>query len=297
MLRVDGGIWLQHADEDDEARPATTRVDTIPGTMKVAGHHAYDGPSSGITRIPRQETAGIRRRYSSNALAIRGTTLNVMAVASIAALAIIVSALSGQRVVARGRPARTRPRSIRICVYLHGGRGPEGSDRRDRAAVGELERGAGWAGRPALETLSRLRLQHEEIVKKLRLLERGRRPDSKEYRRPPFPGGGPGGPGSHASAPHSGPFQPGVGPPPPPPPDGMNDFGPGPREDFLLQLQIGDARRQYSVLNAERAALAADIVYKQVFSDDIAKRAERQLGDIERHRLKLYLRRTNSITL
>ena len=47
-----------------------------------------------------------------------------------------------------------------------------------------------------LETLSRLQIQHEAIVKKLRLLERGRRPDAKEYRRPPFPGGGPGDPGS-----------------------------------------------------------------------------------------------------
>ena len=66
----------------------------------------------------------------------------------------------------------------------------------------------------------------------------------------------------------------------------MDDFGPGPRDDFLRQLQLGDSRRQYNILNAERAARAAEIVYKQVFSDDLARRLERQLGEIERRRLE-----------
>ncbi len=229
-------------------------------------------------------------------LAIRGTTLNVMAVASIAALAIIVP---------RSRANESSPEAVlREQGLVRSGHAyifTEEEDLRDRIA--EIGRQlASWKEEQAgldqrLETLSRLRLQHEEIVKKLRLLERGRRPDSKEYRRPPFPGGAAGGPGSMPPPPDSGPFQPRAGPPPPPPPDGMNDFGPGPREDFVLQLQIGDARRQYTILNAERAALAADIVYKQVFSDDLAKQLERQLKEIEQRQTRgCRDRRTNSST-
>ena len=137
-----------------------------------------------------------------------------------------------------------------------------------------------------LETLSRLRHQHQEILKKLRKrLENGRRPGAKEYRRPPFPDDRPPGPGSMPPPSDSGPFPPGPGPPPPPP-DGMNDFGPGQRDDFLRQLHLGDSRRQHSILNADRAARWADIVYNQVFSDDLARRLERQLGEIERRRLE-----------
>ena len=39
-------------------------------------------------------------------------------------------------------------------------------------------------------------------------------------------------------------------------------------------------------MNAEQAALAAEIAYKQVFSDDLARRLERELGEIEQHRLE-----------
>jgi len=216
--------------------------------------------------------------------AIRGTALNTLVLASVPCLGIVVpTSQADDRTPEQVLREQGLVRSGVAYIYK------DEEDLRDRiAAIGRLL--AGWKEEQSglderLETLNRLRVQHEEIVKKLRLLERGRRPDAKEYRRPPFPGGGPGGPGTMPPPPDSGPFQPGAGPPPAPP-DGMNDFGPGPRDDFVLQLQIGDSRRQSTLLNAERAARAADIVYNQVLTDDIARRLERQLGEIEKRRLE-----------
>jgi hypothetical protein len=214
-------------------------------------------------------------------LALRSTRLNKLAAASIAALAITVpSSRADERSPEQVLREQGLVRAGVAYIYK------DDEDLKERIA--EIGRQlAKWNEEQAglderLETLNRLRVQHDEIVKKLRLLERGRRPDAKEYRRPPFPGGGP---GSMPPPPNSGPFQPGAGPPPPPP-DGMNDFGPGPRDDFVLQLQIGESRRQYTLLSAERAARGADIVYNQVFSDDIARQLERQLAEIERRRLE-----------
>ena len=103
-----------------------------------------------------------------------------------------------------------------------------------------------------LETLGRLRAEHQEIMKKLRALA-GRRPDSKDFgpRRPPD--NGPRGPGSG---------------PPPPPPDDMGGFGPGPMDEMMRQLGMDDSRRQYGQLNAERAGHAVEIVSRQVASED-----------------------------
>jgi clan AA aspartic protease (TIGR02281 family) len=217
-------------------------------------------------------------------LAIRGTNRNKMIFASVAALGIIIPASwADERSPEQVLREQGLVRSGLAYIFK------EEADLRDR--IVEIGRQmAIWKEEQAgleeqLETLSRLRLQHQEVMKKLRSLENGRRPNSKESSRPPFPDDGRRGPDPMPPPPDSGRFQPGSGPPPPPP-DGMNDFGPGPREDFLRQLHIGDSRRQYSILNAERAARTADIAYKQVFSDDLAKRLERQLGEIDRSRLE-----------
>ena len=217
-------------------------------------------------------------------LAIRGTHQNKMIFASVAALGIIIPASWADE--------RSPEQVLREQGLVRAGLAyifKEEADLRNR--IVEVGRQfASWKEEQAgleewLETLNRLRLQHQEVMKKLRSLENGRRPNSKESSRPPFPDDGRRGPGPMPPPPDSGPFQPGSGPPPPPP-DGMDDFGPGPSDDFLRQLHIGDSRRHYTVLNAEQAALAADIAYKQVFSDDLARRLERELGEIEQHRLE-----------
>jgi clan AA aspartic protease (TIGR02281 family) len=217
-------------------------------------------------------------------LAIRGTNQNKMIFASVAALGIIIPASWADE--------RSPEQVLREQGLVRAGLAyifKEEADLRNR--IVEIGRQlASWMEEQAgleewLETLSRLRLQHQEVMKKLRSLENGRRPNSKESSRPPFPDDGRRGPDPMPPPPDSGPFQPGSGPPPPPP-DGMNDFGPGPRDDFLRQLHLGDSRRRYTILNAERAALAADIAYKQVCSDDLARRLERELGEIEQHRLE-----------
>jgi Aspartyl protease len=217
-------------------------------------------------------------------LAIRGTNQNKMIFASVAALGIIIPASwADERSPEQVLREQGLVRSGLAYIFK------EEADLRDR--IVEIGRQmASWKEEQAgleeqLETLSRLRLQHQEVMKKLRSLENGRRPNSKESSRPPFPDDGRRGPDPMPPPPDSGPFQPGSGPPPPPP-DGMNDFDPGPRDDFLRQLHIGDSRRQYSILNAERAARTAEIAYNQVFSDDLAKRLERQLGEIDRSRLE-----------
>ena len=74
-----------------------------------------------------------------------------------------------------------------------------------------------------LDTLGRLRVEHQEIMKKLRALT-FRRPDTKDFGPRRFPDDGPRGPDS-GPGPNSGRFQPGSGPPPPPP-DEMGGFGP-----------------------------------------------------------------------
>jgi predicted aspartyl protease len=256
---------------------------TNPGRIKIAELHADDVRDLESSES-RNDLVDRRRRRASMFLAIRTATLNIFVFASIAALGIIFPTSPADE-PAPDHILREQGLVRSGVAYVF----KEEVDLRDRIA--EIGRQlATWKEEQAglderLETLSRLRLQHEEVLKKLRLLARGRRPDAKEYRRPPFPGEGPPGRGPTPPPPDSGPFQAGAGPPPPPP-DGMNDFGPGPREDFVLQLQIGEAGRQYTVLNAERAALAADITYKQVFTDDLAKRLERQLEDIERRRLE-----------
>jgi Aspartyl protease len=135
------------------------------------------------------------------------------------------------------------------------------------------------------EALSRLRLQHQEVMKKMRAIENGSRPGRQEFRPRPFGNDGPHGPNSVPPPPDSGPFHPGSGPPPPPP-DGMDGFRPGPIEDLMRQIPVADPRRQYGILNAERAALAAEIVLKQVFSEDISRRLEAQLREIEERRLE-----------
>jgi clan AA aspartic protease (TIGR02281 family) len=66
----------------------------------------------------------------------------------------------------------------------------------------------------------------------------------------------------------------------------MDGFRPGPIEDLMRQIQVGDPRRQYGILNAERAALAAEIVLNQVFSEDVSRRLEAQLREIEKRRLE-----------
>jgi hypothetical protein len=111
------------------------------------------------------------------------------------------------------------------------------------------------------EALSRLRLQHQEVMKKMRAIENGSQPGRQEFRPRPFGNDRSHGPDSMPPPPDSGPFHPGSGPPPPPP-DGMDGFRPGPMEDLMRQIQVGDPRRQYGILNAERAALAAEIVLK-----------------------------------
>ena len=165
----------------------------------------------------------------------------------------------------------------------------EENDLRDRVAEIGM-RYASWKQEQAgvderIETISRLRLQHQEIMKKLRSLVNGTRPATKGAGPPPFPDDGPRGPGAMRPPPDSRPFQRGTGPPPPPP-DGIDGFGPGAMDDLMRQLQVGDSRRQYSALNAERAARAAEIVHKQVFCDDIARRLKRQLGELEQRRLE-----------
>jgi hypothetical protein len=236
------------------------------------------------SRTGHDDLLGRRRRRSSMFLATRGTTLNKLVFASIAALGIIVpTSRADERSPGQVLNEQGLERSGVAYIFK------DEEDLRDRIA--EIGRQlARWKEEQAglderLETLSRLRLQHEEIVNKLRLLERGRRRDAKEYRRPPFPDDGPPGPGSMPPPPDSGPFQPGAGPPPPLP-DGMDGFGPGPRDDFLRQLQLGDSGRQHNILNAERAARAADIVYNQVISDALVRQLEGQLGEIERRRLE-----------
>ncbi len=135
-----------------------------------------------------------------------------------------------------------------------------------------------------LETLGRLRLEHHEIMTKLRALG-GRRPDSKEFgpRRPPDDG--PRGPGSGPPSPKSGRFQPGSGPPPPPP-DDMGGFGSGPMDEMMRQLGIDDSRRQHTQLNAERAGHAVEIVSRQVASEDVARKFEARLREIDQSRLE-----------
>jgi Aspartyl protease len=135
------------------------------------------------------------------------------------------------------------------------------------------------------EALGRLRLQHQEVMKKMRAIENGSRPGRPEFRPRPFGNDRPHGPDSMPPPPNSGPFHPGSGPPPPPP-DRMDGFRPGPIEDLMRQIQVGDPRRQYGILNAERAALAAEIVLKQVFSEDVSRRLEAQLRQIEERRLE-----------
>jgi gag-polyprotein putative aspartyl protease len=121
-----------------------------------------------------------------------------------------------------------------------------------------------------LETLGRLRVEHEEIMKKLRALV-GRRPDTKDFGPRHFPDDGPRGPGSG---------------PPPLPPDEMGGFGPGSMDDMIRQLGINDSRRQYGALNAERAGLAVEIVSMQVASEDLARKLEVQRLTIEARRLE-----------
>ena len=216
-------------------------------------------------------------------LSIRGTTRNALVFANIAALVIFVPTsradeTSPEQVLRDQRLVRSG------VVYIF----REEDNLRDRIA--EIDRQLiTWKEEQAglderLDTLGRLRLEHQDILKKLRALENGRRPDAKEYRRPPFPDNGPPGPGSMPQPPDFGPFQPGMGPPPPP--DGMGELGPGPRDDFLRQLHLGDSRRQYAILHAERTSRETDIVYKQVFCDDLARRLGRDLDEIERRRLE-----------
>jgi clan AA aspartic protease (TIGR02281 family) len=134
-----------------------------------------------------------------------------------------------------------------------------------------------------LETLRGLRRQEQELARKVRTLEVGPRPDIKGFRPPPFANDGRRGQGPPSREPGS--SQPDAGPPPPPP-DEMIGFGPGVRDDFLRQLQLGDNRRQYVSLRAELAARTTQMVREQVFSEDAAKRLETQLGDVERRGLE-----------
>jgi Aspartyl protease len=251
--------------------------------MMFAELHAVDSLLL-ESRKSRDGPLGRRRRCSSMFLAIRGTTRNMLVFAIIAPLGTIVPT---------SRADESSPEEfLRDQGLVRSGVAyifKDEDNLRDRIA--EIGRQlATWKEQQAgldeqLDTLSRLRLQHQEILKKLRAFENGRRPGAKEYRRPPFPDDRPPGPGSMPPPPDFGPFQPGMGPPPPPP-DGMGEFGPGTRDDFLRQLHLGDSRRQYSILHAERTARETDIVYKQVFCDDLARRLGRHLEEIERRRLE-----------
>jgi hypothetical protein len=131
------------------------------------------------------------------------------------------------------------------------------------------------------KALGRLRDEHQEVLRKLRALT-DRRPDSKAFGPRRFPDDGPRGPGSMPPPPNSGPFEPG---PPRPPPDDMGGPG-GPVADMMRQLGEGDTRRQFSLLNAERAGLAAEIVYQQIYTEDLTSKLEGESLEIERRRLE-----------
>jgi Aspartyl protease len=215
---------------------------------------------------------------------IRGTGLDGVALAAITALALTAPAdgadgPSPEQVLRENGLVRAG------AAFIFSGE----DDLRDRVAeIGR--RFAAWKLEQAalderIETLSRLRDEHQEIIKKMRSLETGGRPDSKEFRPPPFPGNRTRGPGSMLPPPDSGPFQPGPGHPPPPP-DDMSGFGPGALDVLMRQLGGGDPRRQYGILNAERAARAAEIVRNQIFSEDIARRLDGELREIEQRRLE-----------
>jgi gag-polyprotein putative aspartyl protease len=159
------------------------------------------------------------------------------------------------------------------------------SDLSDRIA--ELDRRfAEWKRAKAgldeqFKALGRLRNDHQDVLRKLQALT-DRRPDSKAFGPRRFPDDGPHGPGSMPPPPNSGAFQPGH---PPPPPDDMGGPG-GPMADMMRQLGEGDTRRQFSLLNTERAGLAAEIVYQQIYTEDLTSKLEGESLEIERRRLE-----------
>jgi Aspartyl protease len=211
------------------------------------------------------------------AFATRDTRFGGVVLAGIAALGIIAM---GADLPAPEQTLREKGLVRSGTTYLL----KEADDLRERTA--ELNRRfAEWKREKAgldeqLETLGRLRLEHQELMKKLRALS-SRWPDSKDFGPRRFPDGGPGGPGP--PPPDSGPFQRGNGPPPRPP-DDMGGFGP--MDDMMRQLGINDSRRQFSVLNADRAVHAVEIISRQVFSEDLARKLERQLLEIDERRLE-----------
>ena len=170
---------------------------TDPGRMKIAELHADD-----LLDLESEESRdgplGRRRRTLSCFSPFAAQLTTQLVFASIAALAIIVPPSradepSPEQVLREQGLVRSG------VAYIF----KDEEDLRDRIA--EIGRQlARWKEEQAglderLETLSRLRLQHQEILKKLRSLENGRRPDAKEYRRPPFPDDGPRRPRFHAT--------------------------------------------------------------------------------------------------
>jgi hypothetical protein len=118
-------------------------------------------------------------------LAIRGTNQNKMIFASVAALGIIIPASWADE--------RWPEQVLREQGLVRAGLAyifKEEADLRNR--IVEIGRQlASWKEEQAgleewLETLSRLRLQHQEVMKKLRSLANGQRPSSKDSSRPPF---------------------------------------------------------------------------------------------------------------
>jgi gag-polyprotein putative aspartyl protease len=211
--------------------------------------------------------------------AVRGTTLSPLAFVSFAVIGVVASACLGDE----PSPEEVlRDNGLTLSGGAYVVRGED--DLRDR--VEEIgERFAEWKRAKAeldeqLEALRLMRLQYQDVARKLRAIETGGRPDSQDRRPLPFPGVG-----LEPPDPGIGRFHPGAGLLPPPPND-MSGFGPGPPNVLMRQLRPGDHGRQYNNLKAERTARGAEIIDKQLSSEDLVRRLEAQLHDIELRRVE-----------
>ena len=213
----------------------------------------------------------------------RGTHCGLFSGAVIAATAALATVASGARADQPSPEESLREKGLVRTGTTYAFRAA--SDLTDR--ISELDRRfVEWKREKAgldeqFKALGRLRDEHQEVLRKLRALT-DRRPDSKAFGPRRFPDDGPRGPGSMPPPPNSGPFEPG---PPRPPPDDMGGPG-GPVADMMRQLGEGDTRRQFSLLNAERAGLAAEIVYQQIYTEDLTSKLEGESLEMERRRLE-----------